>query len=41
MMKRDIVIMGLKKIMEKFDIIVSIEKKEDALEEWATEEIPD
>ena len=40
-MKRDVVIMGLKKIMEKFDIIVSIEKKEDVLEEWATEEIPD
>ena len=40
-MKRNIVIMGLKKIMEKFDIIMSIEKKDDVLEEWATEEIPD
>ena len=40
-MKRNIVIMGLKKIMEKFDIIMSIGKKDDILEEWATEEIPD
>lgn len=40
-MKRNVVIMGLKKIMRKFGIIVSIEKKEDVLEEWATEEIPD